>query len=377
MDQIISQVKQSNPEASIEQIRSNYQPLLDQVEVAREALFKKDALQRFLFILLAALTVLLVLRKVINKQIGVAAIVILVLFDMWPVAKRYLGQDKFVAKGQSQNPYALSKADEIILTDKDPNYRVLNLTVSPFQDGSTSYWHKSIGGYHAAKMRRYQELIDFQIDKDIKTLYQGFRSGAITDSALSATFAQTRILNMLNTKYIIGNGEAPPLVNNQAYGNAWFVKDIKTVQSADEEIKALDNTDPKTTAVVDKRFEEQYKGFKFSADTTASIKLNAYASNHLVYESKAASPQLAVFSEIYYDKGWKAYIDGAEAPHFRADYVLRAMQVPVGVHKIEFKFEPASYITGRKISLFGSILLLIVFIAGVTLNFWKRKAIAV
>ncbi|HEX7411740.1 MAG TPA: YfhO family protein, partial [Bacteroidales bacterium] len=267
--------------------------------------------------------------------------------------KRYVNDDDFVRKSQVNVPFQPTQADEFIMKDKDPDYRVMNLTVNPFNDASNSYFHKSIGGYHGAKLRRYQELIEHHLSKNNMNVY-----------------------NMLNTKYFIVPGEdkQPTVqVNMQAMGNAWFVNDVKLVKNADEEIDALTAFSPAETAIVDKRFEADLKGHIITKDPSGIISLKEYKPNHLIYESKTGSDQLAVFSEIYYEKGWNAYIDGKPAPYFRANYVLRAMIVPAGKHTIEYKFEPAVYRTGEKISLASSLLLIVLLIGGGIFGWMKKE----
>jgi uncharacterized membrane protein YfhO len=207
--------------------------------------------------------------------------------------------------------------------------------VNTFNDASTSYFHKSIGGYHGAKLKRYQELIENHISK-----------------------GNMSVLNMLNTKYFITQkGQAQR--NTSSLGNAWFVSEVSVVEDADAEIKALDNFNPKKTALVDKQFEEFLISINIDTSAVTTIKLEEYKPNYLKYISNTTLDQLAVFSEIYYDKGWNAYVDGELKPHFRANYVLRAMQIPKGDHTIEFKFEPIVYSTGESISFMSSILLLL------------------
>ncbi|HWY39028.1 MAG TPA: hypothetical protein VNY73_10745, partial [Bacteroidia bacterium] len=226
-------------------------PVLEQAEVARKAIFRSDAGRTVILILLALGTLWLYSAKKINMQIMIVALAIFVLCDMWPVASRYLSSKNYVNKAQGSGPPPKSKADEIILADKSPDYRVLNYAGGdPFQDGSTSYWHKSIGGYHGAKLKRYKELIDFHISPDITKFIGVLRKAGVSDSALKVAFGTTQVLNMLNTKYIIIQPEAPPLVNPMANGNAWFVKDIKMVNTADEEILKLGEINTKETAII-------------------------------------------------------------------------------------------------------------------------------
>jgi hypothetical protein len=283
------------------------------------------------------------INKVVIKTplVLFTVLIMLILIDMWTVNRRYLNNESFVRKSVDAVPFQPSVADQIIMKDKDPNFRVFNQTVgNPFADASTSYFHKSLGGYHGAKLRRYQELIDFHLAKGNMNVY-----------------------NMLNTKYFIVPGEqgGPPQmqINMEALGNAWFVNNARMVNNADEEINALSDFVPTETAIYDKRFASQVEGRIISKDTTGTISLTEYKPNHLTYKSQTGSDQLAVFSEIYYDKGWDAYIDGKPAPYFRANYVLRAMIVPAGSHTIEFKFEPKVYATGEKIAYASSILLVL------------------
>jgi hypothetical protein len=323
---------------------------------------------------LAMGTLWLFMAKKINQQIMVAALAVFVLCDMWPVAARYLSNKNYVNKTQLTTPPPQSKADEIILTDKSPDYRVLNYAGGdPFQDGSTSYWHKSIGGYHGAKLKRYKELIDFHIGTDIAKFIQGLRNAGVNDSSVRAAFSGTQILNMLNTKYVIIQPDAPPLVNRMANGNAWFVREVLMVNTADEEILKLGEINTKEKAVINNKYRDDITGIDSKLDTSATIKLSSYQANKLVYESQSTTNQLAVFSEIYYPKGWIATIDGKESPIVNADYVLRAMVIPAGKHTIEFVFKPSSYYTGEKIAMAGSLLVLIISFGGIFFAYKKGE----
>jgi hypothetical protein len=244
------------------------------------------------------------------------AFIVLILVDMWMIDKRYVNDSNFVSQKALQNSFSKTQADEQILKDKDPNFRVFNQTVSPFNDATTSYHHKSIGGYHGAKLRRYQDIIDHHLSK-----------------------GNMEVFNMLNTKYFISrtqDGMVYAQRNPSAMGNAWFVGEYLMVENADKEIAALDTINPATTAIIDQRFDKQLEGFVFQKDSLATITFEAYQPNHLKYATDANTPQMAVFSEIYYDKGWNAYIDDKPSPHFRTDYVLRGMVIPEGKHTIEF-----------------------------------------
>ncbi|MBK9478431.1 MAG: YfhO family protein [Bacteroidetes bacterium] len=271
---------------------------------------------------------------------------------MWVVDKRYLNKDNFVSKSFVDSPFDLTQANQQILSDKDPNFRVFNTTVSTFNDASTSYFHKSIGGYHGAKLKRYQELIEMQISKN-----------------------NMEVLNMLNTKYfIVSDEQKQPIAqrNPVACGNAWFVPNYKIVANADSEMAALSKIKPKEFMVVDKKYEANLSGFTAAFDSSATIGLTSYQPNNLVYKSNSSKEQLAVFSEIYYPDGWNAYIDGKQHDYFGCNYVLRAMRIPAGAHTIEFKFEPKTYKTGEQIALASSILLYLV-LGGALYMEWKRK----
>ena len=332
LTQIADYRKQGAPESSLNDYVVN-------LELARKTILSADALRSFLFVMFGTGFLWLYTRKIINANWLMALVAVLIMADMIPIDSRYLGKKNYDRKSVIDQPFQPSNVDDFISKDKDPDFRVLNLTVNAFQDASTSFFHKSVGGYHAAKLKRYDELIQYQIIKN-----------------------NMEVINMLNTKYIIvpGANKEPTLqINFPALGNAWFVRGYKMVPNADAEMNALSNFKAQETAIIDSRFENQVKNFKFTNDTTATIKLISYTPNDLVYESKSKADQLAVFSEIYYDKGWNAFIDGKPAPYFRANYVLRSMVVPAGNHTIEYKFEPRSYILGTKLSLASSILLLL------------------
>jgi len=335
-------------------IAQGLQAFVDALREDRKTMLRNDAFRSFVFVLLSAGVIYLYIIKKLKLNYTIALLGILILVDLWAVDKRYLNNDNFVTKKQAREPYQMTNADKQILADKDPNFRVLNLTVNTFNDASTSYFHKSIGGYHGAKMRRYQELIDFQISKN-----------------------NMDVLNMLNTKYFIvpGNNRQPVAqYNPEVLGNAWFVSDYRVVPDADAEIDALSDFNPSVEAVVDQRFEHFVAGKEFTKDTISKIELESYKPNHLVYKASCQNEELAVFSEIYYPKGWNAFIDGNPAEHFRVNYVLRAMVLPQGEHTIEFKFEPQSYYLGNKISLASSaILLIIMFIVfGKEIMLWRK-----
>lgn len=339
--------------------------------IDRASLASADALRSLIFILFsAALLFWFVTTK--NKRTAAtivgAGMAILVLADLWPVDKRYLNDQHFM-KESSVDLYKPSVADQAILKDESPSYRVLNLN-NPFLETSTSYFHHSLGGYYAVKLRRYQELIDHRMNDEINNIIASLRQ-AKTPQDLMETFARIPSINMLNTRYIIYNPDQPPLVNPYAYGNAWFVPQVEIVENADAEIAALTTIDPLQTAVVDKRFAKDLDGFTPRPDSTATIRLDSYRPNKLVYTSRTSSEQLAVFSEIYYQPGWEATIDGKPAPHFRADWILRAMLVPAGEHQIVFEFKPRGYEIASYISAYSSFAILLLLLFGIGYYGWK------
>ncbi|WP_216679385.1 YfhO family protein [Hymenobacter siberiensis] len=311
--------------------------LLGALRADRADLLRNDVWRGLLFIG-AALGVLYFHLKGQLKVVPAAAImVVLVLVDLWGVDKRYLGDNKFQRETIAEE-FQLSPADQLILQDKDLSYRVLNVQ-NPFNEAQTSYFHKSIGGYHGAKLRRYQDLIERQISNN-----------------------NQQVLNMLNMRYLItGDAKQPVQRNPGALGNAWFVSEVQPVASPDAEMAALSTLSPATEAVVDASKFPQQKAATYDI-AGSSIALTNYSPDELKYRYNATQAGLVVFSEIYYADGWQAFIDGKPVPHIRADYVLRALQVPAGAHTIEFKFEPKSYAVGNAVSLVASIALLLVLV---------------
>jgi hypothetical protein len=322
----------------------------------RSDMLRADAFRSLIFILLGAGLVWAYANQMLKNVTAVAALLAgLVLIDMWAVDRRYLNNDSFQQKYYSYDDlFQPSPANLQIMQDTDPNYRVIDLTTSPFQDAKPSYFHKSLGGYHGATLRRYREVVDAQMSKNNMAVY-----------------------NMLNTRYFIvpaQDGQPSVQRNPEALGNAWFVKEVKQVNNADEELKALDAFNPRQTAFVDKRFADQLKTVNPQADTSATIRLTDYKPNHLTYESDSKVAQVAVFSEIYYRGGidWKAYVDGQETPHFRANYILRAMTLPAGKHKIEFKFDPPAVKMGQQIDRFAAAAWILLLVGAIFMEY-RRK----
>ncbi|MGE4587276.1 MAG: hypothetical protein AB7D05_08045 [Mangrovibacterium sp.] len=343
--------------------------LMEALRDDRRMVLRTDAFKSFLFVSIAAGIIRLFVKQKLKAGYAVVIWVLLILADMWPVNKKYLNSDHFESRSKVEKPFQASKADQIILEDPDPDFRVLNLTVSVFNDGSTSWFHKSLGGYHGAKMERYQEVIDHQLYPEIQALIGGFKNPGSIDSLMQSL----PVMNMLNTKYIIYDPNSPPLENFHIRGHAWFVDDIQVAGDANEEIAALKGLDVAEKAVVDQRFAETLKDVEPGGSRESTITLQEYKPNCLKYKAVVGSGKpLAVFSEIWYPKGWKAFIDGEQTSIVRANYLLRALVVPEGEHEVEFRFEPASYFTGNKISLASSLILLLA-LAGVLFVQRRRR----
>lgn len=351
------------------QYQGNNAFLRETLPLDRAALLRSDALRSLAFVLFSAGLIWLYAKNYLKAKLAYVLFAVLVLADMVPVAKRYLNNDNFQRPRRIENLIQPSNADKIILEDKS-QFRMLDATVDVFQNASPSYFHKNIGGYHAAKLRRYQELINMYLTKELTQLFSSFSRVKSTDQ-LSGTLDSLNILNMLNMKYLIYNKEAAPLVNPYANGNAWFVSNVRTANDANEEMKILGEINTKNEAVVDKSFASVLPA-KLSADSSAHIALTKYEPNQLKYSFSSKTDQLAVFSEIYYDKGWNAYIGGKQVPYVRANYLLRAMPLKAGNYEIEFRFEPKSYSVGNTIALISSILL-ILGLAGFGFLQWKSS----
>jgi len=305
----------------------------------RKALMRRDALRALALILLGSGLIWAFIQQKVNQVLLIGGLGVLLVFDVFTVGRRYLNEDNFTQKSRTERPFPMRAVDEQILKDEDLSYRVLDVSINTFNSAQASYYHKTIGGYHAAKLQRYQDLIDRHISRN-----------------------NQRVLNMLNTRYIISGqpGQEQVQANPGALGNAWFVDAIQTVQTPNEEIDALNTIDPAQTAVVRApEFGDYLNGF--DPRPNGSIRLVEYAPHKLRYESNSGSEQLAVFSEIWYgpDKGWQAYLDGEPVEHIRVNYALRAMRVPAGEHEIEFVFAPRSFALGRTLSWISSSLLLL------------------
>ncbi|MDQ8052859.1 MAG: YfhO family protein [Pedobacter sp.] len=322
----------------------------DRISIARA-----DALRSVVFVIIGFVIIWAFINQKLKPQLAFGLLAVAVLIDMWQVDRRYLNNDRFVSPSEMAKDVQPREVDAFINADKDPNFRVFDQPNFGRADGSR--FHKTIGGYHAAKLKRYDELIEHQLSQSVNQ----------------------DVLDMLNTKYFITqdpqNGSYKMTRNPTALGNAWLVKGVQFAKDADEEMKAISSFDPKLEAIVDEQYKNMIDTTRLGADPSAFIKMEKYHPDHIEYSYSAPRDVIAVFSEIYYNKGWNMYIDGVEKPYFRANYVLRAAQLPMGNHKVEFKFEPKSYYLGEKISLAGSILLLgFLGFAGYTENRKKKTA---
>ena len=352
---------------------------LDALYEDRGSMLRTDALLTTFWILLGAGLIWMFVTDRLKTNMLVAGLALIVLIDMISVNRRYVNGENFVRENSYQQSFQPSQADTYILKDKDPNYRVFNLASDSFNETITSYHHKSIGGYHAAKLGRYNDIISRYIAPAKSRLIGVINSNANLSAVESAIAGMPLpVLNMLNTRYLIINPNSPPAQNSGAMGNAWFVSDFHKVNSPEEEISSISTVDLLKNAIVDVsidggHFGKMIEGFTPSNDPSARISLTSFAPNHLVYESNANSEQAAVFSEIYYndEKGWKAYIDGEPVPHFRVNYILRGLRIPAGNHKVEFKFEPRSFFLGEKLSLTFSIILLLL-VGGALFMYFKQ-----
>ena len=351
-------------------------PLVSNMSEMRAAMVSTDALRSMVIIAIGLAILYFFIIGKLKKTYTIGAIALLCLVDMWGVNKRYLNDEQFVPNSIKRTTFVQTPADKHILQDDALDYRVLNLTGSTFNENNTSYWHKSIGGYHAAKLRRYQEMIDHHISPEIEAAYNEIAqtSGAMEE----VDGSKFNVLNMLNTKYFIlpagRNGEAIPIQNPYAYGNAWFVKNVSYVANANEEIETLYDINPRETAVVDKRFEETLNGVTTTnTDSLASITLTSYSPNHLVYETTNENDGIAIFSEIYYPDGWQVTIDGQPATLARANYILRALHLPAGKHVVEMKFDPQSLHLTEGIAYGALVLLLIGVITAICLTYKKKN----
>ncbi|MBN2729962.1 MAG: hypothetical protein JXR53_12125 [Bacteroidales bacterium] len=337
----------------------------------RISIFRADAIRSFLFILAGGIVLWLFLKDKIKANAFAIILIGLILIDMVPVNKRYLNESNFVSKRKYEKPFSQSPADQMILQDNVNDARVLNLAVNTFNDASTSYYHKSVGGYSAVKLMRYQELIENQISPEINMLSANLTQNT-TMGRIDSVLANLGVLNMLNTRYLIINANGAPLINSHALGHAWFAPNIVWAQNADEEIQRVGEINTANEVVIDKRYEQILSGKSFEYDSMATLVRTTYSPNELTYESNSATEQFAVFSEIYYPE-WEISIDGQAADLIRVNYVLRGAVIPAGAHKIEMKIRPKAYIFSSKISLISSIILLLGIVGYAAMEYRKTK----
>lgn len=349
-------------------------PILANLEEVRVSIFTADAWRSFVVILIGVALVYAYSVGKLKPKTTIAHLTLLCLVDMWGVNKRYLYDEQFVAKSNKMKQYLQpSETDKEILKDKSLDYRVLNLAVNTFNENNTAYWHKSIGGYHAAKLRRYQEMIEEHIQGEMNGVFSKLSeaNGDMTKVDANAF----PVLNMLNTRYFIlplQGGKTAPVFNPHAYGNAWFVDNVEYVDNANEEIDALHDINPRHTAVVDKRFAEQVRASS-AVDSLDTVVLKEYQPNALKYEVNSKNGGVVVFSEIYYP-GWISTIDGEEVEHGRADYILRAMNVPAGKHIVEFKFDPKSLHLTETIAYIALVLLAVGVVVVIATEYRRRNS---
>jgi uncharacterized membrane protein YfhO len=324
----------------------------------RTNLEQADAWRALVFIVISFGLLWAFVKQKVNVTLMSIGFLALILVDMWQVDKRYLKESSFQEKQDVAQAIQPREVDVFIMKDKDPNFRVFDMSdLSGLKmDTYSPFFHKSIGGYSAARLKRYEELLDNQFSRSVNQ----------------------DVLDMLNTKYIITTdqktGQASMQANSTACGHAWFVSSVKYVKNSDEEMKAISSFDPKNEAMVDEQYKKLVESKTITApDPNATIKLVKYNPDHLEYQSSSATNQVAIFSEIYYNKGWKMSIDGVEQPYYRADYLLRAATIPLGNHVIKFDFHPTSYYTGEGISMAGSILLVLALGGAVFMETKKKK----
>lgn len=344
--------QQASPQMQ-QQAQAMAKDLMAALREDRKSETGSDLFRSIIFIALATTILWFALKKKVNITVAAIGLTVLCLIDLMGVDTRYLNSNDFMEKEEVSNLFTPSAADEQILKDPDhANFRVFNQSGNFTNESVTSYHHNSIGGYHPAKLGLYQDLIEHQITK-----------------------GNVNVFNMLNTKYIITqgpNGQPMAQLNPNAYGNCWLVKGIKFVKSPNEEMLALDSTDLRDTAVINESFKSSITAMP-QPDSTASIKLESRQNDYIKYTSIASTPQYAVFSEIYYNRGWEAFIDGKKTAYEKVNYVLRGMALPAGKHTIEFKFEPKAYYTGNTISFWCAILVYLLLAAGLFYLIKNRK----
>ena len=359
---------------AIQSLPAEYiQPLIANLTEMRQAVFTADALRSFYIILVGTGILLAFMIGKLKKEYAIGIILVLCLVDLWTVNKRYLNDSMFVPKSEREAPQQKTQTDELILRDQSLDYRVLNLASNTFNENETSYYHKSIGGYHAAKLRRYQEMIEQYINPEMQSLF-GAVSKAAGDMTLVNGDSICPVLNMLNTKYFIlplQGGQTVPLQNPYVYGNAWMVDKIQYVNNANEEMAAVGKIDLRHEAVADAKFKSQL-GEAIAQDTASVVTITEYEPNRLKYYVNTGKGGVLVFSEIYYP-GWTATVDGEPVELGRVDYILRALNIKPGKHEVELAFFPTSVNTTETIAYLAYVVLLLIIAGAVFIEWRKRK----
>ena len=359
---------------AMKQIPGEYlSPLLGNLQEVRISIFTADCWRTLFIVVLGTAMLLLVRYRKLQPKYAVGAIIVLCLVDMWQVNKRYLNDDMFVERSVRETPQQETATDRQILQDHGKDYRVLNLASNTFNENETSYYHKSIGGYHAAKLRRYQEMIDYYISPEMQRMMPAIAKAQGDMTAVPGDSVYP-VLNMLNTKYIImplQGGQTVPLQNPYAFGNAWFVDNIKYVDNANQEIDAIKSLDLRHEAVADRKFASDL-GKAEAQGNTSLVTLKKYEPNELTYSVQSQKGGIVVFSEIYYP-GWTATVDGKDVPVGRVNYILRAINVKPGQHTVVLTFKPQTVKTTETAAYVAYILLVIAIIAGVFFEMRKKK----
>ena len=348
-------------------------PLMANLTEMRQAMFTSDCLRSFYIILVGTGILLACLYGKLKKEYAVGIILVLCLVDLWVVNKRYLNDGMFVPKSEREAPQQKTQTDELILRDQSLDYRVLNLASNTFNENETCYYHKSIGGYHAAKLRRYQEVVERYISPEMQSLYRAVSEagGDMTKVNGDSIFP---VLNMLNAKYFIlplQDGQTVPIQNPYVYGNAWFIDELQYVDNANLEMDGLGKLDLRHQAVADRKFKAQL-GEAVVQDTASVVTIKAYEPNRLTYDVNSGKGGILVFSEIYYP-GWTATVDGEPAELGRVDYLLRAMQVKPGRHEVVLSFFPKSVNTTETIAYISYVILLLVVAGAVFMEYRRRQ----
>jgi len=354
------------------QFAGQYSFLQNTLPADRAKLLSSDAWRSLLFVLLAAVVLFFYSKNLLKSQLAYIFLGVFILIDMVPVDKRFLGNEQFSTRRLLSQQIEPSAADKWILDNDKSYFRVLDATKDIFNSAIPAYFHKNIGGYHAAKLRRYQEVINMQLEREIGRMFAAF-GRSTSPQQIAQTLDSLQVLNMLNMKYVIYNPDAQPLTNYSANGNAWFVNSVLKVNNANDEMTALGKINTKTQAVIDISQNKINENLPLlTRDTAAIVQLTEYKPNKLTYQVSTKTEQFAVFSEIFYDKGWSATIDGKQVPYQRVNYLLRGMELPAGNYQLQFTFRPSSYYTGNIIALVSSILLILCII-GYFVWFFKKK----